>query len=266
MTPPVLSFDAVRFAYGERTIFEDVSLAVAPGELIGVIGPNGAGKSTLCRIALGLERPHAGRVHLAGRPLAAYTQTERTQRVAAVLQEEQILFPATVEETVLLGRVPHLSGFGFESASDLAEAETAMRSTDVYELRARRITELSGGEKKRVLLARAFCQTPSLLVLDEPASALDIHHQIAIFEELKRRTTTQGLAVLAVIHDLNLAAQFCSRLVLCRAGFPIAIGSIEEILTYQRVRETFAIDVYVGVNELTGDRFLIPMRTRPGDG
>ena len=261
MSPPLVEIEKVRFAYGERTIFDALSFSIEPGELLGIIGPNGAGKSTLSRLALGLERPSQGEVRLRGRSLSSYAQHERTQIIAAVLQEEQTLFPSTVEETVLLGRVPHLSGFGFEAPADLQAADAAMRSTEVWELRHRPVNELSGGERKRVLLARAFCQSPSLLVLDEPASALDIHHQIAIFEELRRRTTL-GLAVIVVIHDLNLAAQFCSRLVLCQPGQPVAIGSIEEILTYQRVREAFGIDVYVGINELTGDRFLIPMRSR----
>ena len=260
MSQPLVSFEEVRFGYRGRAIFDRLSLEVRPGELIGVLGPNGAGTSTITRLLLGLETPQAGRVLVRGRPLGELPQHERTQLLAAVLQEEATRFPSTVEETVLLGRVPHLRGFGFEGAADLQAAEAAMRATEVWELRERRITELSGGERKRVLLARALCQAPSVLVLDEPASALDIHHQIAVFEELRRRVD-QGLAVVAVIHDLNLAAQFCSRLVLCRADHSVEIGSIEEILTYRRVRDAFGIDVYVGVNELTGDRFLIPMRS-----
>jgi iron complex transport system ATP-binding protein len=182
--------------------------------------------------------------------------------VAAVTQEEALEFPFTALEVVLLGRFAHLRGLGFERKADLDAARAAMAATGVSELATRPLHTLSGGERKRVLLARALAQGPEVLVLDEPAAALDIHHQIAIFELLKERHRA-GVTVVVVVHDLNLAAAYCERLLLLsRGGAPIT-GTVEEILTYQRVRDTFGVEVYVGVNEVTGARFLLPMAPKP---
>jgi len=163
-----------------------------------------------------------------------------------------------VMETVLMGRTAHLSPFGFERAADLAAAERALDETGIRELRDRPLYTLSGGERKRVFLARALAQDPKVLILDEPAASLDIHHQIAIFDLLRARHQ-QGITVIVVVHDLNLAAAYCERLLLLAPGAPPQLGGFEQILTYARVKEVFGVDVYVGVNEITGARFLIPM-------
>jgi cobalamin transport system ATP-binding protein len=261
----MIELDGVRFGYGARAILDGLSLTVPRGQLLGVIGPNGAGKTTLVRLLLGLARPTAGRVLVAGREVERWPRRELARRVAAVTQEEALEFPFTALEVVLMGRIAHLGPFGFERAADLEAAERAMRETGVETLASRPLDELSGGERKRVLLARAFAQEPELLVLDEPAAALDLRHQIAIFELLAERRR-RGVTVVVVVHDLNLAAAYCDRVLLLRSGEPALVGSIEEVLTYARVKEAFGVDVYVGVNEVTGARFLIPMAAkRSGD-
>jgi iron complex transport system ATP-binding protein len=254
-------FDGVSFAYpGGPPILDGLSLTIPRGQLVGVIGPNGAGKSTLVRLVLGLLRPTRGRVLLGGDgcDVATLPRREAARLVAAVTQEEALEFPFSAREVVMLGRTARLGPLGLERAADRAAAERAMEETGVAHLADRLLYTLSGGERKRVFLARALAQEPELLVLDEPAAALDIHHQIAIFDLLRARHE-RGVTVLVVVHDLNLAAQYCERLLLVRAGRPVADGTVEEILTYRQVREAFDIDVYVGENEVNGTRFLIPM-------
>jgi iron complex transport system ATP-binding protein len=251
----------VRFDYGGRPVLEGLSLSVPRGQLLGVIGPNGAGKSTVVRLLLGLLQPTSGRVAIGGRAIADWPRRELARMVAAVTQEEALEFPFTAREVVLMGRIAHLGPLGFERAADLEAARRAMEETGVAELADRALHTLSGGERKRVLLARALAQDPEVLILDEPAAALDIHHQVAIFDRLAERHR-RGVTVVVVVHDLNLAAAYCERLLLVRPGAPALIGTVEEILTYRLVKETFGVDVYVGVNEVTGARFLLPMSAR----
>jgi iron complex transport system ATP-binding protein len=262
-----LRFEDVSFGYEGRPVVEHLGFGVRAGELVGVIGPNGAGKSTVVRLALGLVRPSSGRIFLDGQPIEWLGRRAFAKKVAAVMQEEALEFPFTVLEVVLMGRTAHLGPLGFERAEDLAAAREAMAETGVESLGARPLDALSGGERKRVLLARAFAQRPELIILDEPAAALDIHHQIAIFDLLADKRHN-GVAVMVVVHDLNLAAAYCDRLLLLQSGAPAVLGTVEEILTYRRVREVFGVEVYVGVNELTGARFLLPMseRVRPRPG
>jgi iron complex transport system ATP-binding protein len=254
----MIKFEGVRFGYSSSPVVDELSLEVPAGQFLGVIGPNGAGKSTVVKLLLGLLRPQAGRVLVDGREVQSWGRREFARRVAAVTQEEALEFPFTALEVVLMGRIAHLSPLGFERAADFDAAHSAMRETGVDHLAERPLHALSGGERKRVLLARALAQDPAALILDEPAAALDIHHQIAIFDLLTERHR-RGVTVVVVVHDLNLAAAYCERLLLLRPGQPPILGTIEEVLTYRQVKEVFGVEVYVGVNELTGARFLLPM-------
>jgi iron complex transport system ATP-binding protein len=193
-----------------------------------------------------------------GRAAHEWPRRDFARRVGAVTQEEALEFPFTALEVVLMGRIAHLGPLGFERPEDLAAARAAMRETGVEELASRPLHALSGGERKRVLLARALAQDPAALILDEPAAALDIHHQIAIFDLLRERHR-RGITVVVVVHDLNLAAANCEKILLVRAAQPAIHGSVEEVLTYRGVKEAFGVEVYVGVNEVSGARFLIPM-------
>jgi iron complex transport system ATP-binding protein len=220
------------------------------------VGPNGAGKSTVVRLLLGVIAPSAGRVLVDGCE-PHRTPPRRLARVlAAVAQEEPLEFPFTVEEVVLMGRAARLGPLGFERAEDLAAAA----ATGVADLAHRPLHELSGGERKRVLVARALAQEAPHLVLDEPAAALDVHHQVAIFDLLAARSR-DGATVVVVVHDLNLAAAYCDRLLLLRPprqGPPV-VGAAAEVLTEERLRDAFGVDVYVGENARTGDRLIVPM-------
>jgi iron complex transport system ATP-binding protein len=262
--PPPIELRGVSYAYapGARPVVRDVSFAVRRGELLGVLGPNGAGKSTLVRLMAGLVAPTTGVVRIAGDDVAALPRTEVARRVAVVPQREPAVFGFTAREVVAMGRAPHTGMLGTLGATDHAAIDAALARCDATHLEHRPLGELSGGEQKRVLVARALAQCCPIVLLDEPVAFLDIKHQLALCELLARGVAAGEFTAVAVLHDLNLAAQFCDRLLLFRDGALVALGPVDEVMTYRRVRETFDAEVYVGQNELNGTRFFVPMRVR----
>jgi iron complex transport system ATP-binding protein len=220
-------------------------LNVNAGELLGVLGPNGAGKSTLARLALGLLQPARGRIVIDNAELATLSRRDVARRVAAMLPEEAQGFPTSVRDCVLLGRLPHLPSHGFESAADVEAAEAAMNEVGVRELAERALHTLSSGERRRVLLARALAQGAATLVLDEPAANLDLSHQLELFALLRARART-GAAILVTVHDLNLALRYCDRVVLLDRNGAASIGPPAEVLSAERVRAVFGVDVELG--------------------
>jgi iron complex transport system ATP-binding protein len=253
----MISCRGVTFGYGATPIVRALDLDIAGGELCGIVGPNGAGKSTLLRLLLGLVAPDAGSVRVAGEEVSAMPPKRRALALAAVLQEEPLDFPFTALEVVLLGRLARLPPLGFERATDVEVALSAMRETGVAALADRRVNELSGGERKRVLLARALAQEPQALLLDEPTAALDIHHQLEIFARLQARQHA-GAAIVVVVHDLNLASAFCTKLVLLHAPNPPVIGPPATVLTEARIREVFAVDMLALTHPTTSARIFLP--------
>jgi iron complex transport system ATP-binding protein len=230
-----------------------------------VIGPNGSGKSTLLRVLSGVLPPSQGVARLFGQSLGSVPRRVVARSLAVVGQSEEVAFGYTATEVVMMGRAAHQDGWMRARAEDVAIVDNAMRRCDVQDLAARPVADLSGGEQKRVALARAFAQTPRVLLLDEPTAFLDVRHQIALFDVLDEEVA-RGLACVVVMHDLNLAAQYASRVVLAKRGRLVAIGSVEEVMTYGRLRETFDSDLYVGINDVTGTRFFLPMRSRARRG
>jgi iron complex transport system ATP-binding protein len=259
---PTLEAEGVSFAYAERDVLRSVSLAVAGGEVVGVLGPNGSGKTTLLRCLLGILRPRSGTILLDRRDIAAYSRNSFALRVAAVSQEMPTDFPLRVGELVLLGRLPHLpgAGLGFERPDDVAAAEAALEACGVADLAMRSIHEISGGELRRVFIARALCQAAPVLLLDEPTGGLDLRHQMAIVALLRRQARAGG-AVLAVFHDLNLAAAACDRVVLLKAGSVVASGSPDTVLTPEILTDVYGVEVHVVAAADSGRRFLIPSVT-----
>jgi iron complex transport system ATP-binding protein len=256
----MIELSGVTFGYGDRMILANLSLAVGRGELLGVLGPNGAGKSTLARLTLGLLSPRSGIVRLGGEAIAGRGRREIARRAAALLQEETAAFPMTAKECVLLGRVAHLHAHGFETRTDLAAAEDAMDKVGVRDLAERLLHELSGGERRRVLLARAFAQGAPALVLDEPAANLDLHHQLELFVRLRERAAA-GAAILVTIHDLNLAARFCDRIALLDGRGHATIGVPDEVLTVERLRDAFGVELERG-RTAGGLTYYVPIVSR----
>jgi iron complex transport system ATP-binding protein len=248
----------------EPSALVDLSLSVAPGELLAVLGPNGAGKSTLLRVMAGTLVPSAGRVELFGRDLEALDRRAIARELAVVPQVQDVAFGFSVREVVMMGRAPHQDAWMRASAEDLRIVDEALARCDLLPFAARRAHELSGGEQKRVAIARALAQRPKVLLLDEPSAFLDVRHQVQLYDLLAEEVSRQKLACVVVMHDLNVAAQYASRLALLKRGALVAIGGVEEVMTYRLLRETFDADLYVGVNDLTGARFFLPMRGKAG--
>ena len=238
-----LRLETVSVALGRREVVRDVSAEFAAGTLTGIIGPNGAGKSTLARAMLALTR-HSGRVLLDGEDVAALSRASLARGIAYLPQGQTVHWPVTVERLVGLGRLPHLAPMSEMTAADAEAIERAMARADVDDLRHRIANELSGGERARVLLARALAVTAPALVADEPLASLDPGHQIDVMELLQDEARAGGL-VIAVLHDLTMAARYCDRLLLIDRGRVVATGTPATVLTPANLRAVYGIDAEV---------------------
>ena len=263
MTAPLLSIESVRYRHASNVpeAVAGLSLHVEAGEVVGLIGPNAAGKSTLARIACGLLRPDAGSVRLRGDDAFALPRRERARRVAFLSQNEPADIAFTAREVALMGRAPHLGLWALEAPGDRALAENALAEVDVKDLADRPITQLSGGERQRVFLARVFAQDAALLVLDEPTAALDLAHQVLLVNAVRRRAR-DGRGALLVLHDLALAGAACDRLVLVRAGRPLAEGSPAEVLRPDVLSGAYGTQVDVVADPSTGQPLVAPRIAR----
>lgn len=260
---PLLRLSGVCFAYrsyaGAGNSLQGISLEVPADSSLAIVGPNGSGKTTLLRLAAGELVPDQGRVETCGFEPSRALRRHLARRVAVVGAQPLVGFPYSVEEVVLMGRAPHVEGFRLESEHDLELARAAMEAMDVLALAGRVFDSLSSGEKQRVAVARALTQEPELLLLDEPAAFLDIKHQVALYDLLRRRCLAGGLTVVSVLHDLNLAALYFERVALLRSGRLFACGTAAEVITYANVREVYETDVYVDRNHLTGHLNVLPL-------
>jgi len=251
----------VGFAYRDGHGLRDVDLEVGAGEMVGLLGPNGAGKSTLVRVLSGVLSPYRGSIAVLGSELAAASRLAVARAMAVVPQETPQDLPFSALETVLLGRHPHLAGLAFESDRDLEKAHAALGRLGAGGLADRPLAELSAGERQRVAVARALAQETPLVVLDEPTSFLDLRFQVELFD-LLRQLAVQGHGILAVLHDLNLAAEYCDRVVLLAGGTVAAAGPTAETLTYATLTEVYGTEIYVDLNDLTGSLVVTPLSAR----
>ncbi len=249
---PLLTAQAVSYCRDERYILRDVTFAVSPGEFVGLIGPNGAGKSTLLKVISGLWTGAQGVITLLDAPLPGYSPRAMARVIAQVPQITALDFPFTVKQIVLMGRNPHLGRFQLETAHDRQLVERAMRRTQTDPLGDRLIGTLSGGERQRVLIARALAQEPRLLLLDEPTANLDIQHQIGLLDLMRRLIHEDGLGAVAAVHDLELAARFCDRLVLLHRGGVLAEGSPAQVLTPEHIRLAYGVETRAYEDPITG--------------
>jgi len=270
----ILTLNGVRFGYGDRTsaattdafALGPVTLAVRAGQSWAIVGPNGAGKSTLLRVMAGLCRPSDGTVSLSGSALHDLTPRKRAKSIAFVPQRPRCDVEATARQTVLLGRYPHRSLGLFESVEDYRLADEAMTVTRTAAFADRAISTLSGGEAQRVHIAAALAQQPELLLLDEPTASLDLRHQLGIFEILRERTSRSGLAVVVVTHDVNLAARFCSHVLLLDNGRVVAAGTPEDVVTPDVLGPVYGVALAMLASPSTGDgRWIVPVGVARGD-
>jgi iron complex transport system ATP-binding protein len=254
----VMSARDVAADYGAGDVLRGISLDLTAGEMLAIVGPNGAGKSTLLKVLGGTLARRRGRVELFGRPLDSYDRRELARLIGVVAQENNVAFQFTVLEVVLMGRAPHLGAFHFESPRDLEIARAAMAHFDLLALAHRHIQELSGGERKRVFLARALAQEPKIALLDEPTAFLDLRHVADIFSRFRALCVERGMAVAATLHDLNAAAIYADRVLLMKDGATVAHGTPEQVLTEKNLREVYDTEVYVGRNPATGALAILP--------
>jgi len=247
----LLTVDRLSGGYGDKIVIKGVSITAKSGDFLGIIGPNGSGKSTLLRIITLILRAKEGGVYLSGIDIRSVPRKELFKKMAFVPQETLINFPFRVCDIVMMGRIPHLNRFEREGGPDSAAVERALELTETAHLAERLINELSAGERQRVIIARALAQEPAILFLDEPTSHLDIGHQIQIMDMLKKLNKERALAIIIVLHDLNLASEYCDKIILLDAGKVFGEGAPDEVLTYQNIEAVYKTVVLVGKNSVT---------------
>lgn len=235
--------DNISFAYDKQPILKDISLSIESGDFIGICGPNGSGKSTLLKILAGLLDPLKGEILFDEKKLGNIARNEYAKLVAYVPQESEFAFPFTVSEVVLTGRSPYLGTWGFEKQEDTDIAIDAMKSMDVLQFADRTVHELSGGEKQRVIIARALAQQTQAILLDEPTSFLDIKHQKEIFSILQKLNSEKNQTVIAVIHDLNAAARYCNKIILLKSGSLHAYDDVAKVVIPETIKDVYDVDI-----------------------
>jgi iron complex transport system ATP-binding protein len=253
-----VSFSYRRGAAADR-VLDQVSIDVERGTSVGLLGPNGSGKTTLIRIIAGMLRPESGSVTLDGRTVSSMARRDLARRVAVVPQETHTTFDFSVIDMVLMGRYPHLGPFELEGMADLEIARDALRATGTAALEARSFATLSGGEKKRVVIASALAQASDVLLLDEPTTALDLGYQFEIVALLRRLNGERGTTMIVSTHDLNLAAALCQRLVLLKDGTVIAQGDTATTLTADNIRLLYDVDADVQFHPGAGHLTVVPL-------
>lgn len=248
----MIEVHSISFRYHQEWVLQDISFPIGKGEFVGVIGPNGSGKTTLLKVLYQFLSPQKGEILFEMAPLKKMTRGEIAKRIAVVAQESYPLFPFRVLEIVLMGRSPYLGHLMFEREKDMEIAQKAMEWTEILSFSDRPIDELSGGERKRVFIARALAQEPEVILLDEPTANLDIHHQIEFLNLILSLNRERGLTILMATHDMNIASEFCDRLILLQRGKIFKMGTPQEIVTRENIRTVYGCDVWVDQNPISG--------------
>jgi iron complex transport system ATP-binding protein len=229
----------IGYAYGDVAVLENISFEIEAGTFFIIIGPNGSGKTTLLKMIAGIIKSSHGDIKIQDREIDTYSRKQLARMVAYVPQINQIDFPFTVKEIVLMGRAPHLGLLGLTDTKDIVLAEEALAFTGVTHLAGRRLDQLSGGECQRVLIARAICQAPRVILLDEPTASLDLAHQVRLMDLMDRLKSEKGVTVVMVSHDVNLASMYSDCLALLRQGKLLGLGSPREVLTHALLESAY---------------------------
>ena len=256
------SLQEVSFGYGSTPVLHNISLELHPGRCYGILGPNGSGKTTLLDLLSGLAAPQSGTIAFKGRCLHSWPKKHLAQQLALVPQDFMVRFGYSVREVVEMGLHPHIHRFATPSVQDLALVEKVLQLTGITAFADRPVTRLSGGEKQRVAVARALAQQPTVLLLDEATSNLDIHHSLELLHLIRQRFEQQGMQVVAVMHDLNLASFFCDHLIFLKQGQVVCQGPTEEVLTPETIAAVYGVEAEVTPNAFTNCRqvsFRLPL-------
>ncbi len=255
----LLTVDGVECRYGSVKVLEDVNLSVKGGDFVGILGPNGSGKTTLLKSISRSLKPHKGTILLNETDIYSLKSVDVAKQMAVVPQETSIGFNFSALDIVLMGRNPHMKRFQMESEKDMAVARKVMNLTNIWHLAERPINELSGGEKQRVIIARALAQEPKILLLDEPLTHLDIMNQLEIMDLVKDLCVKEKLVVLAVFHDFNLAARYCNSAIMLKDSKIFAAGSLTDVLTSENIKSVFNVDAIVQKHLVTNSVFVVPL-------
>jgi iron complex transport system ATP-binding protein len=255
----LLNVDGVECHYGSVKVLEDVSLSVRGGDFVGILGPNGSGKTTLLKSISRTLKPYKGTILLNEADIYSLKSVDVARQLAVVPQDTSIGFNFPALDVVLMGRNPHMKRFQLENEKDMAVARKVMNLTNIWHLAERPINELSGGEKQRVIIARALAQEPKILLLDEPLTHLDIVNQLEIMDLVKDLCVKEKLIILAVFHDFNLAARYCNAAIMLKKGKIFSAGSLTEVLTSKNIKSVFKVDAIVTKHLVTNSVFVVPL-------
>lgn len=246
----MLTVKDICFSYREKPVLENIDLEVRKGEIIGILGPNGCGKTTLLKLLNRNLHPRSGRILMEGKDLEDLSKRRIARHIAVVPQSNEIRFAFSVRDIVSMGRMPFLDRFQGESSEDMRIVEEAMEKTNIADFADRLINTMSGGERQRVIIARALAQRPEVILLDEPTLHLDINHQFEVLDLVKRLSEEEGLTVIIVSHDLPMVVKYCDRMVLIHDHRVHALGTPEEVLTTENMRTVFNIDAVLEYDDL----------------
>lgn len=261
-----LEISGISFRYKSVEVLENISFSIGEGEFVGILGPNGSGKTTLLKTISGLLKPYTGVVLLNGADIHRMASRDIARQMAVVPQDSVVAFDFTALDIVLMGRNPHLSKFQLENPRDLSIAKKALELTGVWHLADRPIAEVSGGERQRIVIARALAQEPRILLLDEPTLHLDIDSQIDVMDLLKNLCKKDRLIVMAVLHDFNLAARYCDKIILLHEKKIVSLGRAEEVLNKENMANVFGVEAIVKRHPMTDTLYVIPLSSSPMKG
>lgn len=249
---PILKLNNISFKYENKQVLKGIDLTVNEGEILGILGPNGSGKSTLLKVMDGILFPHEGEILIRGKAFSSFKRAELAREVAMVAQENHFQFTFSCIEVVLMGRFPHLKRLQFEGHNDLKIATDSLKRTHTMEFAERSIHDLSGGEKQRVLIARALAQEPGIILLDEPTSFLDLKYKREMFRLISSLSKEKKLGVVIVSHDIDLVAQYCNRIILLKDGVVYKAGDPDTVITAKNIEDVYDCPVLVDQNPLSG--------------
>ncbi len=246
----ILDIENISLNFRDKSVLHDVSFSVEKGEFFVIVGPNGAGKTSLLKVLSGLQKVQQGSLTIKDKNISKYRRRNLSQIMAIVPQQIEVGFPFTVADTVIMGRTPHLGILGMEGDEDHDIAREAMEFTEVAHLADRKLYQLSGGELQRVIIARAICQQPEIILLDEPTTALDPAHQIKIMDLMEKFRREQGITIVMVSHDLNLASMYGDRLLLLKDGRVVKTGDPGSVLDRELLEESYGCKMRVDESPL----------------
>ena len=261
MSKEKIRVDSLSFEYFDRYVLNNISLDISKGSLLGILGPNGSGKTTLIKNILGILKPSNGKILIDGLAISTYKAEQLYKIISFVSQETKYDFPLTVLDTVLLGRIPYLNRFQLENNTDYEIAHRSLSEIGISDFAKRMSNQLSVGEKQLVSIAKALSQETTYIILDEPTSNLDISHSIQIMEKLKDLSKA-GKGIIVVLHDLNLAARFCDKILLLKEGNLSGFGNTKDVLTAENINDVFGINVGVFESNITGSSIIEPIDTK----